>query len=162
MNKKDSIALAALILFIVLIATMSDAIGGPGNRRLPCGGMEAKVVRVIDGDTVIVQIADGPKLRVRMLGLDAPEMKDRRLFVRRLAYKAKQKLIELLQPSQQVVQLQPKNGYRCAFRDAYGRALMRLFVKRGNYWEDAASILVNEKLACRRRNKRGCVPSSTD
>jgi endonuclease YncB( thermonuclease family) len=40
----------------------------------------ATVVRVVDGDTLVAETADGTKLRVRLLGIDAPEIErmDRR------------------------------------------------------------------------------------
>ena len=36
-------------------------------------GIDGRVVRVVDGDTVDVQIDDGPQIRVRVLGIDTPE-----------------------------------------------------------------------------------------
>lgn len=47
----------------------------PPSRQLPAG-QEAQVVRVIDGDTLVV-VLDGAEHTVRLLGIDAPEPGDR-------------------------------------------------------------------------------------
>jgi endonuclease YncB( thermonuclease family) len=55
-------------LFLVAFAT-SPAAAAPGPRLI-----EATVVRVADGDTLTAQTKDGAKLKVRLLGIDAPEL----------------------------------------------------------------------------------------
>lgn len=39
----------------------------------PCGGVPGRVVNVIDGDTITV-VADGENVKIRLYGIDAPEM----------------------------------------------------------------------------------------
>jgi micrococcal nuclease len=41
----------------------------------PPGLVAASVVRVVDGDTIVVRLADGRSTRVRMIGIDAPELR---------------------------------------------------------------------------------------
>lgn len=65
--------LAAVALTAVACAGCSEP-GGPAAPRAAAGGAgeEAVVRRVVDGDTLIARL-DGDDVRVRMLGVDAPE-----------------------------------------------------------------------------------------
>lgn len=54
--------IALILLVIILQAPLSEA-----------GGIRARVVRVIDGDSLVVQPASGGWIRVRLWGIDAPE-----------------------------------------------------------------------------------------
>jgi len=64
-----------------LIALPIGGLAGCGNigsllstgARSDAKDRGARVVRVIDGDTIIVSSAGGPQRRVRLLGLDSPE-----------------------------------------------------------------------------------------
>lgn len=50
-----------------------DAAGGRGEHaRVPADAFRATVVRVVDGDTFLARL-DGRVLRVRLIGVDAPE-----------------------------------------------------------------------------------------
>lgn len=50
--------------------------GGDSNgpSKPPLVVQRAKIVRVIDGDTMLVDLANGPNARVRLLGIDTPEV----------------------------------------------------------------------------------------
>ncbi len=50
------------------------ASAAPGGERL----LRGSVVRVVDGDTIRVRTAGGPTERVRLLGIDAPELSETR------------------------------------------------------------------------------------
>ena len=52
-----------------LTSTKTVSVGGPAVLR-----QRARVVRVVDGDTVDVRLASGAQRRVRMLGIDTPEV----------------------------------------------------------------------------------------
>jgi endonuclease YncB( thermonuclease family) len=52
-----------------LTSTKPVGTGGPAVLR-----QRARVVRVVDGDTVDVRLASGARRRVRMLGIDTPEV----------------------------------------------------------------------------------------
>lgn len=52
----------------------STAQGGGSQDPDPVKRQRAKVVRVIDGDTVKVRLVGGPKRTVRVLGIDTPEV----------------------------------------------------------------------------------------
>jgi endonuclease YncB( thermonuclease family) len=159
--KWDVLSVTFLLVAVVALAALAYH-GCSGKARaseLPCGDLEAKVLRVIDGDTVVVKL-NGRKLRVRMLNLDAPEIKDKRMAVRKIARKAKIRLRSLIRASKGVVQLSPARGFECLFLDVYRRALARLFVQdQTGAWVEAATILVSEGLACHRRvRRRNCDP----
>lgn len=52
----------------------STAQGGGGQQPEPTRRQKAKVIRVIDGDTVKVRLVGGPQRTVRVLGIDTPEV----------------------------------------------------------------------------------------
>lgn len=59
------------------------------------------IVRVVDGDTVVVNLADVPdifgmNLSIRLPGIDTPELSDKDVCVRGMAFKAKQQLTSFL------------------------------------------------------------------
>jgi endonuclease YncB( thermonuclease family) len=67
------------------------------------GQAQAVVVRVCDGDTVVVDIPEyppiiGKAIRVRLAGVNAPELRDPDPAVRRAAEEARQAMAALLPP----------------------------------------------------------------
>jgi endonuclease YncB( thermonuclease family) len=67
------------------------------------GSITAVVVRVCDGDTVVVDIPEypdiiGKQIRVRLAGVDAPELRDKAPDVRLAAQQARDAMIALLPP----------------------------------------------------------------
>lgn len=104
----------------------------------PQPGIAARVVRVVDGDTLVAAI-DGrrPPVRVRVLGIDCPESKHNDKCVReekqgrglcrdQLArgLRATQAARQLLVDDQQTVYLEPEYpGGRLFAKDRYGRLL---------------------------------------
>lgn len=67
------------------------------------GPVEAEIIRVIDGDTVLVAAKPWPSQSittyVRLRGIDAPEMKDRCPAMRDAAHRAHEALTNLLENS---------------------------------------------------------------
>jgi micrococcal nuclease len=63
---------AAVLLASVLVADAA-APRGCAMPRKPAGLPTAAVVRVVDGDTLVVQMADGRRQRLRLIGVDSPE-----------------------------------------------------------------------------------------
>ena len=134
------------------------------ERALPCRPkVSVRVVRVVDGDTVIARFR-GKTLRVRLLGLDAPELRDHRPAVRAIARQARDRLRAWLGAAGGEAELRTarrrtaKGRYRCFFVDVYERTLARLFVDVEGRLRDVGQRLVREGLACDRRVKRGCDP----
>lgn len=98
----------------------------------------AKVVRVHDGDTIIVSVSDWPpvvgdQIAVRLFGFDAPEIHDTRPSIRAIADKARLRMVELCKNGVTLVDLR---------RDKYFRLLASLHVGP----VDLASVLKNEGL----------------
>jgi micrococcal nuclease len=71
--------IAAIALAAVLAACSAGAptADPPESRPAPAGssarGRDAAVVRVVDGDTIVVAIGAGRSAKVRLIGIDTPE-----------------------------------------------------------------------------------------
>ena len=85
----------------------------------------AKVERVVDGDTIDATIDLGfdtwKKVRIRMMGMNAPESRTRDLEEKKLGLAAKARLIELLGDGDFILQ---SHGV-----GKYGRCLGELFIE---------------------------------
>jgi micrococcal nuclease len=106
-----------LLLAVALTACLAQDLSGP-------------VVRVIDGDTIVVQL-DGAREHVRYIGIDTPEMDDERPAVRRRAAAAKEANARLVDGRRVRLELDAER------RDRYGRLLAYVWV---------GDTLVNEVL----------------
>lgn len=106
-----------LLLAVALTACLAQDLSGP-------------VVRVIDGDTIVVQL-DGTSEHVRYIGIDTPEMDDERPAVRRRAVAAKEANARLVDGRRVRLELDAER------RDRYGRLLAYVWV---------GDTLVNEVL----------------
>jgi micrococcal nuclease len=105
--------LALAILFVAAILLTAPA-------AAPASGQEtlrATVTTVYDGDTVKVRIAGRHDERVRLIGVDSPELDDSRENVRLMAFLAKRFAFQRLYQAQ--VELLPGPEAR----DSYGRLL---------------------------------------
>ena len=78
-------------LLAVLVTACGS--GDPGGGRAEPG--RAEVVRVVDGDTIVVRIA-GEQERVRLLGIDTPESVDPRAPVECFGVEASRRTAALL------------------------------------------------------------------
>jgi micrococcal nuclease len=106
-------ALAAAIIFAAVpFLRPLPAASGPGLDTL-----QATVTTVYDGDTVKVRIAGRADERVRLIGVDSPELDDARESVRLMAFLAKRFAFQRLYQTR--VELIPGPEER----DSYGRLL---------------------------------------
>ncbi len=106
-------ALAAVIVFAaVAVFRLLPASPGPGQEAL-----QATVTTVYDGDTVKVRIEGRADERVRLIGVDSPELDDARENVRLMAFLAKRFAFQRLYQAR--VELLPGPEER----DSYGRLL---------------------------------------
>jgi endonuclease YncB( thermonuclease family) len=134
--------LARLVVALALVAAAPHAV------------LEARVVKVVDGDTLTVRSGRGDPLKVRLLAIDTPERDQP------YAREARQALVRLV--SGREVRLETHGA------DDYGRLLARVFVddldvnaelvRRGAAWvfrkySDDAALLALEREA--RAEKRG-------
>lgn len=109
--------------FLSALFLISISFYGNGSAQLSEPKSEtAKVTSVIDGDTIIVVI-DGRYEKVRLLGINAPEMSDTRPKVKCFARNAKKKTEETL-IGLTVTLVADKSQ---ANRDRYGRLLRYLY-----------------------------------
>ncbi|MBX5489612.1 MAG: thermonuclease family protein [Chloroflexi bacterium] len=74
MGRRWRLALAAVLATLLLGCRLPTA---AETAAPPAGAVEARVVRVVDGDTIIVAIG-GRQQRVRYIGVNAPESVDPR------------------------------------------------------------------------------------
>lgn len=102
------------------------------------------VVRVIDGDTVVIR-HQGRVERVRFRSIDTPELRDPQARLRKKAWRARALVKRLLEEADGV-QLVVK-GDRT--RDRYGRLLGELYVHRKGKWIGISAELLRKKLARR-------------
>jgi len=60
---------------VVALAVLAGLVVGclGGDDPAPGTGQTARVVRVVDGDTIVVRRPGGPQERVRYIGIDTPE-----------------------------------------------------------------------------------------
>jgi micrococcal nuclease len=85
------------------------------------------VVRVVDGDTVDVQLEDGVIERIRLIGIDTPEVVDPRKPVQCFGREASARAHELLDGQTVALELDPSQGER----DIYGRLLAYVWMPDG-------------------------------
>jgi endonuclease YncB( thermonuclease family) len=104
---------------LAVIATLALAAAAAPPRRTPAGQatLRATVVTVYDGDTVKVRLAGGGDEKVRLIGVDSPELDDARERVRLMAFLAKRFAFSRLYG----VEVELIGGPEA--RDAFGRLL---------------------------------------
>jgi endonuclease YncB( thermonuclease family) len=100
---------------------------------LPCPAADpvqstAKVLRVIDGDTVVV-LLDGKQTTVRLIGVDTPESVDPRKPVQRFGHEAAEFLRGLVEGKPVRLSYEPAG----ARLDRYGRTLAYLRLEDGTF-----------------------------
>ena len=83
-----------VVLTVVVVAALAIASrGGAAGPRFAAG--EGEVVRVVDGDTIVVRLSGGEE-RVRLIGVDTPESVDPRSPVECFGEEASGRTAELL------------------------------------------------------------------
>ncbi len=95
----------------------------------PAGLPQAQVVRVIDGDTVdvAVDVLPGQTVRLRLIGIDTPEVVDTRVPVQCFGREASAKAHELLDGQTVWLEADESQGER----DAFGRLLRYVWLPDG-------------------------------
>lgn len=117
MRSRHSRAAAKAVLFGISAAVLLYAGARPAPARAVKDALRATVTGVTDGDTIRVRIAGQPDERVRLIGVDSPELDDAREKVRFMAFLAKRFAYSRLY--QAPVELLPGPETR----DSYGRLL---------------------------------------
>jgi micrococcal nuclease len=112
---------AALAIFAALLPPALPA------SALDPGEQLAIVEAVVDGDTVDVRLADGRAERIRLLGIDAPEIVDPSKLVQCFSTEASARAHELLDGKQVSVFADPTQDTK----DQYGRLLAYIWLPDG-------------------------------
>jgi micrococcal nuclease len=145
-NKKKALTLSAVVLSLLLSFIFSklpeiDPINGIQNipkilnllldeEENPVGLVNAKVVRVVDGDTVVVRY-EGREERIRLIGVDTPETVHPNKPVEAYGEEAKEYTKKKLEEKDIQIEFDVQE------RDRYGRLL-------GYIWVDG--LLFNDEL----------------
>lgn len=112
------------------IATTSVAAAEKSNRAESTSTSVYPVVRVVDGDTVIVA-RNGIKITVRTIGLDTPEVVDPRKPVQCFGREASAHAHQLLDGTSVTLEYDPTQGTK----DKYGRTLAFVYLADGRSFE---------------------------
>jgi micrococcal nuclease len=130
--RRAGLLLVGPVLALVACAGPFASDDGPagvaGDPTPPAGAFEATVVRVVDGDTLIAR-RDGDDLRVRLIGIDAPESVQPDAPVECFGRRASQELAALL-PVGTTVRAAYESGGR---QDQYGRELWDVWTPGGAF-----------------------------
>ncbi len=113
---------AAALLVLVPVPAAAQTVQSP-----------AAVVRVVDGDTVDVQFEDGQTERVRLIGIDTPEVVDPRKPVQCFGREASAHAHELLDGQSVAIELDASQGNR----DVFGRLLAYVWLPDGRNFGEA-------------------------
>ena len=104
----------------------------------------AKVVRVIDGDTIDAEIDLGfdvkIKKRIRLAGIDAPESRTRNLAEKKMGLASKARLKELLEGAANCFELESTELGK------YGRVLGNLHINQLAGKDTLTQVCINDKL----------------
>jgi micrococcal nuclease len=140
-TSRRSIAATAIGALVVAVAAMRVS-GETPTPHARAGGTPATVVRVIDGDTVDVRLDSGVIDRVRILGIDTPEVVDPRRPVQCFGPEASARTKELLPPGRAVIL---EDDPTQDARDRYGRRLAHIVLD-GDAASDASGANVGRIL----------------
>ena len=121
---------------LAVVAGRSLVSGAHGDAGAPGSVAQAKVVRVVDGDTLIARLAGGRVERVRLIGMDTPESVKPGVPVQCFALRASAATKHLL-TGRRVKLVQDVEA-----RDRYGRLLAYVY-------REPDGLFVNEALVRR-------------
>lgn len=131
-NKKLTTYIASIILTLIL-SGIGLIISENTESVLPASSATAVVTRVVDGDTIHVEI-DGEEETIRMIGVDTPESVKTNTPVQCFAKEASDKTKALLLNKTVRLENDPSQDEQ----DRYGRLLRYVYLEDGT--------LINEKL----------------
>jgi micrococcal nuclease len=147
------VALVALAVLVVAVAVWTDVVESPA----PSPAMEgerARVVRVVDGDTLLVEV-HGRTERVRYVGIDAPELARDDAAVPAECWAAEAATIHAELVEGVELQLQRDTSDR----DRFGRLLRHARIAVGD--EDGRLLHVGEELVRRGAARARSYPPDT-
>jgi len=123
---------------VALLAAAATASCAPGDGRDrvpgPGGAVEARVTRVVDGDTVVARLAGGARERVRYIGIDTPESVKPDTPVQCFAEQASHRNAALVAGRAVLLRLDAER------RDRYGRLLAYVYRRADGLFVNAALV----------------------
>src|SRR3954447_20984066 len=133
------LAVLALVVTIRVAWGSGDGVSAPPvidpgpveSPQIPAAAFSASVVRVVDGDTFMARVGNGPDVRVRVIGVDTPETVKPDTPVRCYGRQASAFTKHLL-PAGTVVQAAHESGGDV---DRYGRQLWDVWLPDGRFLE---------------------------
>ena len=135
---RASAAVMATVAGVTLLAGCATSVPGgtarvaPGDELLPpVGAMSVRVERVVDGDTFIA-VRRGKRLRVRLIGVDAPESVRPGTPVQCYGRRASRVLARLLPVGTQVEAAYEPGGHQ----DRFGRELWDVWLPDGRFVQE--------------------------
>lgn len=130
MSKKIS-KLITFLIIVIALTVYDNFFGNNLNNNLPekIPNNFYKVLSVVDGDTIKVEIND-TKETLRLIGLDTPETVDPRKVVQCFALEASNKAKEILTNKNVRLEADSTQGER----DKYNRLLRYVFLEDGTFY----------------------------
>jgi len=139
--RRIAVVLAVLALVVAIRVAWGSHAGvsappviDPGpveSPQIPASAFTASVVRVVDGDTFLARVGNGPDVRVRVIGVDTPETVKPDTAVRCYGPQASAFTKHLL-PRGAVVRAAHESGGDV---DRYGRQLWDVWLPDGRFLE---------------------------
>ncbi|GAV23565.1 thermonuclease family protein [Carboxydothermus pertinax] len=122
MNRRKVRALwFVLLIFAVIIQGCTGAVDASANF------IQAKIVKVIDGDTIKVRFSSGKKVNIRLIGVNTPELSHPELGIKEQPYgkEAYKYTKKVLYPGRRVFL-----EYDVGKQDKYGRDLAYVWLEK--------------------------------
>ena len=135
-RRRPALFLVVLLLVYLLISCAGRAAGS----QEPCSESQEKgiVTRVFDGDTIEVRLANGETQKVRLIGINSPEMDDERETVLFFAHMAKRfAFYHLYEKNVRLI-------FDWERMDKYGRTLAYVFMEEGTLFNE---LIIKEGFA---------------
>ena len=128
MEHRSRLVVAGIVLGLVACTGQSTSVAAAGDPRAPGRAFTARVDRVVDGDTFIA-VRRGVQVRVRLIGVDAPESVKPDWPVECWGPEASRLLTRLLPVGTRVQAVYQDGGKR----DIYGRDLWDVWLPDGRF-----------------------------
>ncbi len=123
-NKQSKIVSAVIIALAFLIPTLNSLFNKHNTNKLDSNNLvEAQVVKHVDGDTVYVKFEDGKIGKIRIIGVDAPELAKENRAAEFYAKEASEYLHDLIYGKTVYLEKDVSD------RDQYGRLLRYVWLE---------------------------------
>lgn len=147
-RKTKTLLLTGIVILVGFFVYADEATAPP--KQPPYGvTFQAKVVRVVDGDTIEVEVKK--VVRIRLLDCWAPETRTRDAAEKLKGFAAKEHLEGLIQNREVKVHIPMKPGQKVGDSFSFGRALGHVWLK--GEGKSVSAIMVKSGHATKTRNE---------